>query len=210
MLSRVLVLHTAEGPGVGFFVDHGKRQWLVTAAHLVPEDPIVEVDLVLPGGRSRTALPRLAMVPGAAEVAVFELEEPVVPRDASIEASNGGLLMGQDVHLFGYPLMGYGAWGTETGAALPFVRRGCMAATMSLEGTRTLLIDAISDPGMAGGPVTFLHDRNGKPHIAGVIIDPHAAPDLTEDDRRPRFPLGVTQVVSIDHVTETIDARKRR
>ena len=80
---------------------------------------------------------------------------------------------------------------------------------MSQGGTRMLLIDAISESGMAGGPVTFTHDRNGKPHIAGVIVDPDAGRGRTSPVvvRTParHHPGGLDRSVK-----ETIDGAKRR
>lgn len=210
ILSRVVMLQTADGAGAGFVVDRRKRKWLVTAAHVVPDDPFLELDLVFATGHSSTSVPRLPVVPAGADIAVFALEADTVDARGDLELSNAGLLMGQDVHLFGYPLIGYGNWRTDTGGTLPFIRKGCMGGTMSQEGTRMLLIDALSEAGMAGGPVTFAHDRNGKAHVAGVIIDPDADSGRTAPTVVPRFPLGITQVVSVDHINDTIDAWKGR
>ena len=210
ILSRVVMLQTADRAGAGFVVDRRKRKWLVTASHVVPDEQVLELDLVYATGRSSTALTRLPAVPRAADIAVFALEADDVDAHGDLELSNTGLLMGQEVHLFGYPLIGYGNWRTDTGGTLPFIRSGCMGGTMSQAGTRMLLVDALSDAGMAGGPVTFAHDRKGKAHVAGVIIDPDAGGGGTSPAVVPHFPLGITQVASIDHVNDTIDAWKGR
>ncbi len=204
-LPQVLVVRTARGEAAAFVLDRSRRRWLVTASHVVPDDPTFEIDLLLATGRASTTLSRLPVVAGAADIAVFPLEPSLVEQGSSPEASNSGLRMGQDVYLFGFPLIGYGSWRTDTGGALPFVRKGCMGGTMSIDGTRTILVDAISDVGMSGGPATFSHGRSGRPHLAGVIIDPDVDVVRGEGETLRRFPFGITQVVSIDHVTETID-----
>ena len=211
ILSRVVMLQTADGAGAGFVVDRRKRKWLVTAAHVVPDDPVLELELIFATGRSPTGCaPRPDGCGGRRRSRCSRSMPPRSRFAATWSCRTPDCSWARTCTSSAIPLIGYGDWRTDTGGTLPFIRKGCMGGTMSQEGTR-MLLDRRAQRGRHGRWPGHLRarpqrqaPRRRRDHRPGRRGQPNLGRLV------PRFPLGITQVVSIDHVNETIDAWKGR
>ena len=124
ILSRVVMLQTADGAGAGFVVDRRKRKWLVTAAHVVPDDPVLEVDLVFATGRSSTAVTRLQVVPGGQPHGVHAGRRQATSRlTATWSCRTTGYSRARTCTCSATRSWAMAPGGPKPAAALPFVRR---------------------------------------------------------------------------------------
>lgn len=155
--------------GSGFAIDVDGRQYLVTASHL----------LNLNGDQTQLKVHRdkgwqevTAKVVGVradADVAVLEMPQKLAPWDnLPLEASDDGLILGQDVYIIGFPLR----W-TDLGKGpkFPLIRKGTFSSVDEGDSPRKLLIDVINNAGFSGGLVVFRpgEQATARFQVAGVV-----------------------------------------
>jgi S1-C subfamily serine protease len=130
--------------GAGFLVD-AKRGWIVTNAHVVGWSPS-EVRIAFYDEEFQPA--RKLYVDSFADIAVLELERPVIGRHAARIDRATGATVGEPVGAFGHPL------------GIPFTgTRGIVSGNTDQFGPDLVQIDATVDHGNSGGPVIALRDR---------------------------------------------------
>ena len=125
--QRVVRLVTPTGDlGTAFTVDHGDSQYLVTAEHLIADQPET-VTMTLRGDswERRFNLARLDGVTGGADIAVFRLDEPIT-QQLPVNPTLNAAVFTQDVYFLGFP---YGLAFELAGTPfLPFVKKGILSA----------------------------------------------------------------------------------
>ena len=155
VLLRTLWIRSAGSHGTGFTVEVDDRQFLVTAAHVVPSKS--EVEAYLDGGwrvlRGRYIPPD----PDYVDVAVFELEVAITPTHPTTFGVEGAML-GQELFILGYPFDPSAAAELihqEGLGPLPMVKGGRLAAWLHAPGPgrNTMLVDCYANEGFSGGPV---------------------------------------------------------
>jgi Trypsin-like peptidase domain len=147
------VVHVSCGSefGTGLVLDHEDRQYLVTARHVVESG-------IKPAIRQRgtvvsVGLTALTIPDGAADVAVFRLDQSIVPPNLPLVAGTKDMVFGQDAYFLGFP---YGLTFDLGGEDFPLVKRCTVSATnRSFQGRNVLLLDGWNNPGFSGGPVVF-------------------------------------------------------
>jgi hypothetical protein len=168
---RVVYIACGDNSGTGFVLDHGVRQYVVTARHIVKsgDDPIIRIrGKTLSGGLTPLAVPD-----EKADVAVFRLDQQIVPENLPLAAGMKDLVFGQDAYFLGFP---YGLTFDLGGEDFPIVKRCIVSATnRSIQGRSILLLDGWNNPGFSGGPVVFrpLTGRgNREPmKVAGIVTE---------------------------------------
>ena len=226
VIQRTFHIGWNDSAGTGFTVDHGSRQYLVTARHVVPgiesgnairifhekewKDLVVDV---------------VGIGKGQADVAVLACPVQLSPSH-SLVPSTAGLIYGQSVSFLGYPF-GWNSGGEHInrGIPLPFAKAGIVSA-LEFAGAKRIFLDAHGNKGFSGGPVVFVpHEQpNGELHVAGIVsgspIPPHQQHWLPVVDRmgNPMIdhqgnPIGyvkdnpgIVVAISINHAVDLADA----
>ena len=165
VLQRVLRMRCDENTASGFVLHENGRQFVVTAKHLLSGTPLgADAEFRVDGKWC-------ALEPKAAaeldDVAVLESGAPLVPQ-LDIEFRNVTYTLGTDVMLLGYPLNIEGG-GEEynLGRPLPIVKRGNLCKVGD-SGDR-LLIDAVGNPGLSGGPIVCERPTASNPTAMAVL-----------------------------------------
>lgn len=224
VLYRVLRIKTATSSGSAFTIEVDGKQYLITARHLLKGfGSEGEVELWLEGrwskARGRAIYPSKEVV----DIAALDLGRPVTIT-FPLEASSGGLTLGQQVYFLGYP---YGL-GTSGAAPVPpgevpFLKSGIISALDDRDPEASILyLDGQNNPGFSGGPIVFWHSPSSSFRVAGVVrgYKNEALPvlkkkDLEKPDAKAHNDLytransGIVIGYDIRHVVEAIRAASR-
>ena len=212
--------------GTGFTVDHGSKQYLVTARHVVPGIKSGNTIKIFHDGTWKDlTIDVVGIGNGKVDVAVLACTIQLTPTH-SLVPSTAGLLYGQSVSFLGYPF-GWNSGGEHInrGIPLPFAKAGIVSA-LEFGCTNRIFLDAHGNKGFSGGPVVFVpHDQpNGELHVAGIIsyfpipensqswlpiVDDTGTP-IRNDQGNPfgyvQDNPGIVVAFDINHAIELIDA----
>ena len=215
--------------GTGFTIDHGSKQYLVTARHVVEG---IESGKVIKIFHDKEWKDLVVNVVGISkskkmDVAVLACSIRLSP-SLPLVASTKSLRLGQRVSFLGYPfgLDGGGEY-INRGVPLPFVKAGVVSALESSKDRPLMYLDAHGNKGFSGGPVVFVPD--GRPEnelrVAGIIsrlpcpsrrrstwqpIIDHKGKVIRDREGNPtgyvRENPGIVVIIGIRHALELIDA----
>ncbi len=206
--------------GTAFALDHGGKQYLVTARHLLEDAVPNTLQIHGFGHWSQNQYEEVGRGEGWKDVAVLSVDRPLTARNYKLEPSTG---MGYELaYILGFPYDFIHRYMIpQTHYLRPICRSGIITS-WSL-GKSPFVIDVIGNPGFSGAPVVY--QPYGKPtegfKIAGVVIgDPTlpvgALPPVVNKDGVPievdgepaYFPenTGLTLAVGIRHVLDIIEA----
>ena len=142
--------------GTGFTLNRGRRQYLVTAAHVVGDaDGPVDLLFEWEQGEWKSVPTMRQRIWKEPDIAVIALTERItVEHPLPCEAE--GLILGQQVLILGYP-SGVDGWGGNAefnfSRPMPLVQGGVLAAMRNDD--QQLIIDTQVRPGSSGSPVIF-------------------------------------------------------
>jgi S1-C subfamily serine protease len=169
-LQRVFQLKCGDQLGSAFTIDVNKRQYLVTARHLVAalrdtgkiqlrKDADwfpVSVRVFFPGAKS-------------VDVAVLAPDRVVSPTHSL--PTEGNYFLSQDVYFLGFPYgMSIEGKTLNAGFPLPFVKKGLIAAFIDGDaGYQIIFVDGINNPGFSGGPVVYQNSETRALSVLGVV-----------------------------------------
>lgn len=204
-LQRTVQVRTPSGFGTAFTIDVDRRQWLVTARHVV--EGFDDAQLSIHSGDPVDVT--LSSIPPAngADIAVFELSCDITPQDMPLEPTSGGIVFTQDVYFLGYPY-GLGMIGSTT--QLPFVKKAIVSAYDVVEGINIWYLDGINNPGFSGGPVVF--NRHGSVEWQVVaVVSGYRVEQVSVAGGAGLVPMNTGIVVAYDikHAIEAIDSHTR-
>lgn len=156
VFNRVLMIEARGTRGTAFTIEVDRRQYLVTAKHVVkalkPEDSVA----LAVGGRWQ-ALP----------VKVFRCADPVdiavlVPPAQltvafDLPPTSAGLTLGQDVYFLGFPYGQIHSQLSPTPNVMPFafMKKALFSAASEAAPGGRYFLDGHNNPGFSGGPVVF-------------------------------------------------------
>jgi hypothetical protein len=155
VLTRVFQLKYDDRPrGTCFTVDRAGRQYIVTAAHCVPDIQKSDSVAIFKNGEwLDLSVNRVGTGDKGIDIAVLA---PAFQISPTYEVGLGGtLFLGQDVFFLGFP---YGlqtpAAGLNRGFDFPLVKKATISSLQGQPGEpQYMLLDGISNPGFSGGPV---------------------------------------------------------
>ena len=221
LLQRTLHIRHGNGSGTSFVIDRGKRQYMVTARHVVKGITTGDSISIFHERQWKQIIIELVGIGvGAPDIAVVAAPVQLAPAQ-TIEVSAGGLSYAETVHFLGFPF-GWDGGGEDVNEdyPLPFVKAGIVSGVTHTDATR-IYIDAHGNPGFSGGPVTFSMDSGpeSEPHIAGVVAEaprPRLRPvvdksgkSLVDNNGEPIAHFAENQgfvvAFGINHVTDLID-----
>ena len=211
-INRILHIGRADSQGTAFTVDHGGKQYLVTARHVV--EGIASGERISVAHQEQEELIEINVVgvgEGAVDVAVLACQQQLSPMHP-LEPTTVGLVYGQQAYFLGFPF-GWDAGGEHMnhGLPLPFVKAGVISAWTN--GTvKRIYIDSHVNEGFSGGPVVFSPPGDQKVlRVAGVVVgypkrfqpvvDEHGN-TVAHAQENP----GIVLAISISHVVALIDA----
>lgn len=171
-VKRVVRVNGADDFASGFTIDRHGSQWLITAAHVVADHTSDTIDLETVDGTVTVRARRVAPPPDAtadittADIAVFQLEEPVT-ENTSVDATGGGAVISQDVYFLGYP---HGLQLHHGRPRSAFIKKAILSAQVEApSGAVVWYLDGLNNPGFSGGPVVFQDARTSRWNIGAVV-----------------------------------------
>ena len=207
-----------EQYGSAFALDHDKRQYLVTARHIVGTDMRRDsIEIYLEKSWKALRVKVVGIGKGDIDVAVFSPAQRIAP-NFPLEAAVGSFMLGQDMLIVGYPLeMSSDGGAVTSGRPVPFVRKGVLSAFDWDTDPKTLWIDAVNNEGFSGGPMLFQPIQSPllapAPYlIAGVVSkykvvdEPVLDANLAPTGMCVQIHAGFTMGCAIKHVLELIDS----
>ncbi|MDR1367519.1 MAG: serine protease [Candidatus Accumulibacter sp.] len=197
-----------------FTVDMYRKQYIVTARHVLPDfgtSAVIEVQHE--GEWKHLDCKVLARGPGDVDICVLAPPH-AISSSVEINPTTRGIVLGQDVYFLGFP---YGLQSEvgelNDGFPFPLVKKACVSM-LSLKGrdARYFLLDGVNNPGFSGGPVVFSPSGNSEAAcIAAVIAGYRFVWDKVYlDDRETNLTVpsntGIIMAYSIEHALEMIRA----
>ena len=212
VIHRTLHIGRADSQGTAFTVDHGGKQYLVTARHVV--EGIASGERISVAHQEQQKLIEINVVgvgEGAVDVAVLACQQQLSPMHP-LEPTTVGLAYGQQAYFLGFPF-GWDAGGEHInhGLPLPFVKAGVISAWTN--GTvKRIYIDSHVNEGFSGGPVVFSPPGDQKVlRVAGVVVGYPKRFQPVVDEHGNTVALaqenpGLVLAIDISHVVALIDA----
>ena len=212
VVHRILHIGRADSQGTAFTVDHGGKQYLVTARHVV--EGIASGERISVVHQEQQELIEINVVgvgEGVVDVAVLACQQQLSPMHP-LEPTTAGLVYGQQAYFLGFPF-GWDAGGEHInhGLPLPFVKAGVISAWTN--GTvKRIYIDSHVNEGFSGGPVVFSPPGDQKVlRVAGVVVGYPKRFQPVVDEHGNTVALaqenpGLVLAIDISHVVALIDA----
>ena len=171
VIQRTFHIGWQNSTGTGFTIDHGYRQYLVTARHVVDGIKSGDVIKIFYENAWRDLIVDVVGIgKGDVDVAVLACSVQLSP-SLPLAPSAANLLYGQPVRFLGYPF-GWDSGGEHVnrGIPLPFAKAGIISA-LEFGEVKRIFLDAHGNRGFSGGPVVF--SPHAKPddelHVAGIV-----------------------------------------
>jgi hypothetical protein len=217
ILYRMFFVH-GEQYGSAFALDRDKRQYLVTARHIVGSDRARDsISIYLEKSWKALGVKVVGLGNGDIDVAVLSPAQQIAP-NFPLEAAIGSFILGQDMLIVGYPLkMSSDGGAVTSGRPVPFVRKGVLSAFDWDTDPKTLWIDAVNNEGFSGGPILFQNMQSPLPApalylVAGVVSkykvvdEPVLDAKLEPTGMCVQIHAGFTMGCAIKHVLDLIDS----
>ena len=174
LLRSTFHIRCGGGTGSAFTIRYNNQEFIVTARHNIEpiigdSHPIIEVSF-----KDSWAALYVSIVGVGDEVldiAILRIEGLDIVPSSYIPATSGGLTIGQQVYLLGFPLGMQAGSPNDTVFPYPLVKSGVFCGSDSVYNPIHLFVDCLGNMGFSGGPLIF-HPNNdpNNPHIAGVFV----------------------------------------
>ena len=185
ILQRVLLIKYGESLGTCFTIDVDKKQYIVTAKHVVKGIKDNQSISIMNGQRWQ-AIPvkTIKVTPDEVDIIVLVADGQLTPSH-ELEPSIGNMILGQQMYFLGFP---YGISMNEVkilslnnGYPLPLIKSGLLSAMSVVEKPDLyyiLVLDGLNNEGFSGGPIVYKDIESNKLKVCGVI-----AGYLPQDDQ---------------------------
>ncbi|RDS79589.1 serine protease [Dyella monticola] len=170
ILNRFFFIKAARY-GTAFTIEVHGIEYLVTAKHLFDQDADNKaIELFRNNRWTQYKSSAITFCRSEVDIAVLRLHEQLTPPDLPVTATVGGLVLGQNVYILGFPYLMHEDVGQSLGGnPCPLIKRGT-AANLGTRNPQVLFVDTLSNEGFSGGPVVFVApDAPKEVRIAGVI-----------------------------------------
>jgi hypothetical protein len=190
VLFRVLMVESTHGRGSIFSVDVDRREYWVTAKHILTgaEHPpygsitskSASLRILNPGAEGEQWLPVIFSVvdPGNdIDIVVLIPPKPLLDNPLPTAATGSdGILLGGDCEFLGYPYGGgWRATFSDNGGSywMPYVKH-CTVSALSTVEPRIWVLDGTNNGGFSGGPVIFRTGADQKimAVVSGYLTEP--------------------------------------
>ena len=221
VMHRTFHIRTSSGTGTAFTIDRGRRQYVITARHVVHDtQPGDEIQIAHRGRWLAAGVDVVGTGANDEDVAVLTCPVQLSP-GLPLDPSDEGLTYGQSVYFLGFPLgLDGGLEEVNRGFPMPFAKAGIISTFG--DDSAAFDIDAHVNQGFSGGPVVFKPygaPQNAAFRVAGVIVayrsrlvpivDANGNP-IVNAQGQPlayvRENLGTVTAVKIKYVVDLIDS----
>ena len=222
IIHRTFHIQWNGDTGTGFTIDHGSRQYLVTARHVVEGIKSGDAIKIFHDKEWKELVVKIVGI-GTGDVDVAVLACSVrLSLSLALIASSKDMTYGHPVSFLGYPF-GWDAGHEKInrGVPLPFVKAGFLSAMVSGD-VSWLFLDAHVNKGFSGGPVVFAPygEPKNKLRVAGIVVAyptpeylpivDHNGVEVTDKAGKPigfiKENPGFVVAIDIRHALELIDA----
>ena len=213
VIHRTLHIERADSQGTAFTIDHGGKQYIVTAHHVVKGIASGErISVFAQQQRKLIEIKVVGVGESEVDVAVLACQQQLSPMQP-LELTTCDLVIGQQAYFLGFPF-GWDAGGENInhGLPLPFVKAGVISAWTRSDTVKKIYIDSHVNEGFSGGPVVFSPPADQKVlRVAGVVVGyPQRFQPVVDDHgntvARAQENPGLVQAIDISHVVALIDA----
>ena len=173
VIHRIFHLKIGEATGTVFALDHGGRQYLVTASHLLEGMESLDDVRIFHDGQWKGLPCQMVGIAPDADTAVLAPGLQLAPT-FPLEATMADIALGQQVFFLGFPLgMMTAAGELNRDFPFPLVKSGVLSGIE--QGTPTRIwVDGHNNPGFSGGPLIFIPPQeqfstNRAYRVAGII-----------------------------------------
>lgn len=216
-LQRTFHIKHGESAGTCFAIDHGDRQYLITAKHVVEGMSGVgrpaTVELFHQKRWKVLDVTVVGEAEGNIDIVVFAPAMQVAPSHP-LPPTTEGAMLGQDAYFLGFPFglrADIGALNREF--PLPLVKKAVLSAMLDEpDGTEIWLLDGFNNPGFSGGPVLFAPDRRQPfQYNVGAVLSGYRYEESsilvggTETPLKSRHNTGIIIAHSIRHAMSIIE-----
>lgn len=172
ILQRVFLIKYGNSGGASFTVDVQKRQYLITAKHVVAGIKKGDVIEIFHENRWKPVkITPIYVEPSEVDIIILVLPFQISPSHP-LELGSDGLFLSQRVYFLGFPFgSGFDARTANNGYPLPLVKHGiCAGFYFSPDNKYSqVLVDGINNPGFSGGPLVFVNQATKKLTVAAVV-----------------------------------------
>ena len=215
VIQRTLHIKRDNSSGTAFTLDHGGKQYLVTARHVVEGIASGERIFTVQEKQWKTIdINVVGVGEGEADVAVLACQHQLSPTHPLKPSEPKDFFYGQQVYFLGFPF-GWDSGGEHinNGLPFPFVKTGIISAfTIGDAPVQKIYLDAHANKGFSGGPVVFspLNDPKAL-RVAGVVANyPKRFQPVVDDQgntvAHAQENPGIVVAIGIQHVVALIEA----
>ena len=211
ILSRVFQIRYGALSGSSFTIEIDKRQYLVTAGHVVAGVSDGDsISLMRDGHWVSHTVKTIPVDPPQADIAVLVLPS-VLPQTFTVQVASESLALGEEAYFLGFPFgITFPGAPQASGFPLPFVKHGICSAFGTLKGVDYIYLDGYENPGFSGGPIVRANPRGIT--IVGAIAgfrtsDEPVLKDGKESDLKYRANTGIVLGIGISHALRAISKR---
>jgi len=167
--TRVFHLKFGNGTGTCFAIDYDKKQYLITAKHVIKDLKDNDSIELYHNGDWRKLNIRLIGHHKTADVSVISINQ--ILAEFKMEPSSNGITYGQDLYFLGFPYRLSDEANSQVNRNFPLalVKKGILSAILNDGYGNYLLLDGINNPGFSGGPVIFKEPNQSDFKVAGII-----------------------------------------
>ncbi|HZM06560.1 MAG TPA: serine protease [Candidatus Saccharimonadales bacterium] len=191
--------------GTAFTIEVDKRQYLITARHVV--SGIKAHDKVELKVSSEWVLCPVTVIDSDTNADITVLAAPAQLTTAyEVNPTLVGSVLAQDAFFLGFP---YGLYIPMTNFNIAFVKKGIISGFLTdSNGIQLAFLDGHNNPGFSGGPIVFKNVGNGVWHIGGVVSGYKWTPGEVVGDPKSyvKENTGIIVVTSIDVAVKAIKA----
>lgn len=186
VIERVFYLKKGNITGTCFILDFEKKQYFVTAKHVIPDLKKGDIiELCYKNSWKKFGITLAIHASGETDISIFVINEEL-PLSFNLPAEFKSIIYGQDVYFLGFP---YG-FRSDIGEAnrgfpLPVVKKGILACIFPKDPAGLFLIDGHNNSGFSGGPVVYKNQNSDDFKVAGVVSGYYPEQEAKDDKLVP-------------------------
>ncbi|WP_082552253.1 serine protease [Massilia sp. Root351] len=213
-LQRTLHLSINGSTGTGFLLDHGGRQYLITAKHVIGAGASGTFELGIMNNKAWTPV-KVSLVGHAAheaDISVLALPSAIVAPSLALPAAKKSHLT-QDAYFLGFPYGDFGDVGLlNQNYPMPFVKRSIISSFNNGGRPSIIYLDGHNNPGFSGGPVVIFDPDTKQLEVLSVVSAYRSERKeiqhngLTRRDLSVKVNTGIVLTYNVLHAIEVIEA----
>ena len=208
IVGRTFCVRTEAGQGTAFTMDVDGKRYLITAQHVIGQNPNRSITIESDSGQERIDIELVGYSAAELDVAVLRPSKPIHDhcyRTEPHDSESSSIVIGGDVYSCGFPL------GLSTKVfyfpnfpyPIPLLRRW-MVSGFDVD---QYYLDGFVNPGASGSPVFKM--KGTIPIVIGVVVARRKEPSSVTDGRRYTggqvdLNSGIVMVTAIEQAMELI------